>query len=79
MSDASPAAALRFVAEAAEEEADVHALGVLLWRAVTGGAPMEVPVPQLEQHGSMSVAVNRILRTAMAEDPSHRYASAAAW
>ena len=80
MSDGSstPAAALRFVAEAAEDEADVHALGLLLWRAVTGGAPIEGPVPQLEQHGSMSVAVNRILRTALAENPSDRYPSAAA-
>jgi serine/threonine-protein kinase len=74
----TPAAALRFVASSAEDDADVHALGVLLWRAVTAGAPIEGAVPQLEQHGSMSVAVNRILRTAMAENPSDRYPSAAA-
>jgi hypothetical protein len=74
----TPATSLRLVAEAADEVADVHALGVLLWTTVTGGAPSEVPVPQLEQHGSMSVAVNRILRTAMAENPANRYPSVAA-
>ncbi len=70
---------------------DLYSLGCLLWATITGSAPyagtsdyqvvtahLEAPVPQLEQSGSMSVAVNRILRTAMAKAPGDRYPSAAA-
>jgi len=69
---------------------DVYSLGCLFWAALTGSAPyagtsdyqvvtahLEAPLPQLEPTGSLAVAANRILRTAMAKSPGDRYPSAA--
>jgi Protein kinase domain len=68
---------------------DVYSLGCLLWATLTGRAPYagatedqlaaahrEQPVPQLTGENPMVREVNRMLRTAMAKDPSARYPSA---
>jgi hypothetical protein len=59
-------------------EHDVAVLGERLWYALTGRAPYDGELPQLEQSGSLSIALNRILRTSLAEDPARRYPSAEA-
>lgn len=69
---------------------DIYALGCVLWVALTGTPPYQgmsefqliaahvrEPVPQLEGDSAMVHATNRILRTAMAKEPSERYQSAA--
>jgi serine/threonine-protein kinase len=75
-----PAEAMILVADVADRPGvDVYLLGRLLWAALTGHPPdPDAPVPQLEQTGSLSVALNRIVRTALAPDPALRYPSAAA-
>ena len=68
---------------------DVYSLGCLLWATLTGRAPYvgatedqvaaahrEQPVPQLLGDSPMAREINRILRTAMAKDPTARYPSA---
>lgn len=69
---------------------DIYALGCVLWVALTGTPPYQgmsefqliaahvrEPVPQLEGDSAMVHATNRILRTAMAKEPTERYQSAA--
>jgi serine/threonine-protein kinase len=70
---------------------DVYSLGCLLWVTLTGRAPyagtsdyqvvaahLGEPVPQLAADSPLAVAVNRILRSAMAKRPEDRHPSAAA-
>ncbi len=70
---------------------DVYSLGCLLWVALTGappysgqsdyqivGAHVSQPIPQLVGTSPMVQAANRILRLAMAKEPSERYPTAAA-
>ncbi|MCB8955548.1 MAG: serine/threonine protein kinase [Nocardioides sp.] len=70
---------------------DVYSLGCLLWAALSGAPPYdgtsdfevvtahrERPVPQLPGRDPRTVAVNRVLRTAMAKRPADRYPSARA-
>jgi serine/threonine-protein kinase len=75
-----PAEAIILVSDVAGRPGvDVYPLGRLLWAALTGSPPdPDGPVPQLEQTGSLSVALNRIVRTALAPDPAARYPSAVA-
>jgi serine/threonine protein kinase len=69
---------------------DIYSLGCLLWATLSGSAPyaggtdyqvvmahVENPVPQLAATGPLAAEINRVLRTAMAKQPEHRYASAA--
>ena len=69
---------------------DIYSLGCLLWAALSGHAPyrgtteyqivsahLEQPIPQLPGQSALVTEVNRILRTAMAKDPTDRYATAA--
>jgi serine/threonine-protein kinase len=59
---------------------DVYALGCLLWATLDGRPPRaDGPVPQLAGTDERSVAVNRVLRRALAKDPAQRYPSAAAF
>ena len=70
---------------------DVYSLGCLLWAAVNGHAPysgtsdyeivnahLSAPIPQLPETSAMASAVNRVLRIAMAKQPSDRYPNAGA-
>ncbi|HYG93457.1 MAG TPA: protein kinase [Nocardioides sp.] len=72
-------------------QSDVYSLGCLLWAALIGRAPysattdyqlvsahLAAPIPQLVVTGPWEQEVNRVLRTAMAKQPSERYPSAAA-
>uniref|UniRef100_UPI003F4BBC6B serine/threonine-protein kinase n=1 Tax=Nocardioides sp. SYSU DS0651 TaxID=3415955 RepID=UPI003F4BBC6B len=69
---------------------DIYALGCVLWVALTGTPPYQArseyelvaahlrePVPQLAGESPMVHAANRILRIAMAKEPSERYSTAA--
>ncbi|MEJ7795667.1 MAG: serine/threonine-protein kinase [Nocardioides sp.] len=69
---------------------DLYSLGCLLWAALSGHAPyrgtteyqivsahLEQPIPQLPGQSALVTEANRILRTAMAKDPTDRYATAA--
>ena len=74
----------------AGEQGDVYAAGCLLWHALTGSAPyagtdvevamahLQAAIPQLPGKDAYSVAVNAILRRAMAKDRSKRYPTARA-
>jgi serine/threonine protein kinase len=68
---------------------DVYSLGCLLWAALTGAPPyagrtdyqlaqahLRAPVPQVTGTGDFERTLNRVLRTALAKDPSARYPSA---
>ncbi|RHW25664.1 serine/threonine protein kinase [Nocardioides immobilis] len=70
---------------------DVYSLGCLMWVALTGTPPftgqsdyqivaahVNNTIPQLAGTSPMVQATNRILRLAMAKEPSQRYPSAAA-
>jgi serine/threonine-protein kinase len=70
---------------------DVYSLGCLLWATVSGHAPytgtsdyqiisahVSAPIPQLPETNAMAAAVNRVLRIAMAKQPSDRYRDAGA-
>lgn len=70
---------------------DIYSLGCLLWSTLVGHAPfsgtsdyqvvsahLEQPVPQLVGDTTEIREINRVLRTAMAKDPSARYRDAAA-
>ncbi len=70
---------------------DVYSLGCLMWVALTGTPPftgqsdyqivaahVNNEIPQLAGTSPMVQATNRILRLAMAKEPSQRYPSAAA-
>ena len=59
---------------------DVYALGCLLWATLDGRPPeASGPVPQLPGTDPRTVAVNRVLATALARRPEDRYPSAAAF
>ncbi|KRB74961.1 hypothetical protein ASE01_16430 [Nocardioides sp. Root190] len=75
-------------AQPATAASDVYALGCLLWYVLTGWAPYEgspaalvqahasAPVPQLPSEDPAATTINAALRSAMAKDPRHRFASA---
>ena len=70
---------------------DIYSLGCLLWASLSGSAPyagstdyqvvmahLERPIPQLAESGPLAAEINRVLRSAMAKQPTDRYPSVAA-
>lgn len=67
---------------------DIYSVGCVLVAAITGTAPysgtdvevanqhLTAPIPQLPSGDRAASEINRVLRRAMAKDPSERYASA---
>lgn len=72
----------------ADERGDLYALGCLLWALIAGSPPyrgtellvarqhQSAPVPQVVVTSDVDVAVNQLLASLMAKDPSARLASA---
>lgn len=67
-----------FGAAPAHPAYDVRAMGWVLWATLTGGQPYAGPTPQLGGRSPQELHVNRILQTALTDDPARGYPSAGA-
>ena len=79
----------RFRGEPASVQADIYAVGCLLWHMLTGGPPykgtelelplqhLSHPIPVLEGDGPVVQGLNVLLQGTLAKDAAHRYQSAA--
>lgn len=80
----------RIEGKQATPASDIYAMGCLLWACLAGGQPpytgsdysvgeahLSAPIPQLPDSVPDHAHLNQVLATALAKDPTERYASAA--